>query len=294
MTNSQLTIFIKIAETGSFTKAGLELNMTQPAVSRAISTLETELGVVLLIRDRRNGVLLTDIGRRLLTMFREILKSYERIEQEISREKGLEIGTIRVGAFPVASAYFLPKIMRAIAYKYPHLEFELHEGTIDEVKEWLHTRIIDVALIIPPDEAFETIPLYKERMYAVMRDDHPLAGNEVISVKDISGNPLINCKSGYETPIVELFQRAETELEIKFIIKNVNTLLSMVQEGLGMSILSELAMQSLPPNVIKLELSPEGYREIRLAVPSLEEASLAVKLFIETALELFAPAARRV
>lgn len=262
--------------------------MTQPAVSRAMSTLEAELGVALLIRDRRNGIMLTDIGRRLLGMFRDILKSHERIEQEISKEKGLEVGTIRVGAFPVASSYFVPKIISAIIAKHPKLEFELHEGTIDEVKEWLDTRVIDIAFIIPPDEAFETVPLYKERMYAVLREDHPLGGSDVISVKELSGYPLISCKSGYEIPIVDLFQRAETDFTIKFIIKNFNTVLSMVQEGLGFAILSQLSLQSLPPNVIKRELRPEAYRDIRLAVPSLEEASLAVKLFIQTALALFA------
>ncbi len=64
MTHSQLQLFVKIAETGSFTKAGQELNMTQPAVSRAISTLESELDVTLIIRDRKNGIILTDLGER--------------------------------------------------------------------------------------------------------------------------------------------------------------------------------------------------------------------------------------
>jgi DNA-binding transcriptional LysR family regulator len=59
MNNSQLQLFVKIAETGSFTRAGQELNMTQPAVSRAISSLENELDVTLIIRDRRNGIVLT-------------------------------------------------------------------------------------------------------------------------------------------------------------------------------------------------------------------------------------------
>lgn len=72
MNISQLNLFVKIVETGSFTKAGELLHMSQPAVSRAISTLESELGVILLIRERRNGVIhLTDIGTRLLVMFRD-------------------------------------------------------------------------------------------------------------------------------------------------------------------------------------------------------------------------------
>lgn len=64
MTITQLRVFVKVAETGSFTKAGQLLNMTQPAVSHAISAIEAELDVKLIIRDRRNGLMLTDTGKR--------------------------------------------------------------------------------------------------------------------------------------------------------------------------------------------------------------------------------------
>ncbi len=80
MTHSQLILFVKIAETGSFTKAGQELNMTQPAVSRAISTLESELEVTLIIRDRKKGIILTDVGERLLAIFRDILNGFNKVE----------------------------------------------------------------------------------------------------------------------------------------------------------------------------------------------------------------------
>jgi len=63
MNNSQLQLFVKVAETGSFTRAGQEMNMTQPAVSRSISSLENDLGVTLIIRDRRNGIMLTEPAR---------------------------------------------------------------------------------------------------------------------------------------------------------------------------------------------------------------------------------------
>ncbi|MBG9804496.1 LysR family transcriptional regulator [Brevibacillus laterosporus] len=287
MTHSQIELFVKIADTGSFTKAGLELNMTQPAVSRAISTLESELDVTLLIRDRKNGIMLTDVGKRILVLFRDILQSFEKVHQEIASEKGLEIGTIRVGAFPVASAHFLPKMIKVMTEKYPQLEFVIYEGTIDEIKEWLETRVVDIGLIIPPDDEFETIPLFRERMYAVIRDDHPFQNRSVISVKDLGSESLISCKSGYEPPIVDLFNRARVDLNIRFVVKNVNTALSMVQEGLGIAVLSQLSLWALPPNVLKRELEPEAFREIRLAVPSLKESSIAVQMFIHTARELF-------
>ncbi len=287
MNNNQIRLFVKIAESGSFTKAGQELNMTQPAVSRAILSLESELEVKLLLRDRRNGLLLTDIGKRILVVFREILMGFDKVHQEICAEKGLEQGSIRVGAFPAASAHFFPKIISSIARKYPHIEIQLHEGSIAEVKEWLESRIIDIGLIIPPFREFETIPLYREKLYAVLRDDHPLQQKSVVCVQDLTNEPMLLCRAGYETPVVDLFNRSGSILKVKYEVNNYATALNMIQEGLAVGVMSELSLFSLPPNVVVRELEPEAYRDIHLAVNSLAESSIAVKLFIETALQLF-------
>lgn len=288
MNNNQIRLFVKIAESGSFTKAGLELNMTQPAVSRAISSLESELDVKLLLRDRRNGLMLTDIGKRILVIFREILMGFDKVSQETHSEKGLGKGVIRIGAFPVASAHFVPKIIRSIAERYPNIKISLQEGSISEVKEWLESRIIDVGLLISPCEEFETVPLYREKLYAVLRDDHPLHQRSVVCVKELDDEPMLICRAGYEPPVVDLFRRSNSNLNVKYVVNNYATALNMVQEGLAVGVMSELSLLSLPPNVVTRELQPDAYRDIHLAVSSLTEASIAVKLFIETALHLFA------
>lgn len=287
MTNTQLKLFVKIAQTGSFTKAGIELNMTQPAVSRAISSLEDELGIALLIRDKGKGIMLTDIGKQILDHCHDILNSHDKIEQAIAREKGLEVGTIRVGAFPVASARFLPKIIKYISAKYPGVTLELHEGTIDELKQWLRERRIDVGFILPPAEEWHTIPLYREKMYVAVTEGHPFSKLPAVPVQMLAGEKMISCKEGYEQPILELFERGHTDLEIKYVVHNVNTALGLAQEGLGIPILSEFNVQTLPPGIVKRELSPDAYRDILIALPSLEEASHAVRLFVDTTLELF-------
>ncbi|MCY9513155.1 LysR family transcriptional regulator [Paenibacillus apiarius] len=270
-----------------FTRAGEILHMTQPAVSRAISNLESDLDVTLMIRDRKNGIILTDIGKRVLVQLREILKGFEKMEQEIAAEKGLEIGTIRIGAFPTASAYFLPKIIRTIQQNYPNLEFDLYEGTINEVEKWLASRVIDVGIITLPNEDLEILPLYKDKMVAVLRDDHPLQDQPFIRINDLDNEPLIICKGGNELPIIDTFNKTGTNLQVKFVVHNTSALLNMIQEGLGLAILSELSLTTLPPNVHVRELEPQVVRDINLAIPSLKESSLAVQLFIKTAQELF-------
>ncbi|MFC9774552.1 LysR family transcriptional regulator [Paenibacillus chitinolyticus] len=289
MTHSQLMLFVKIVETGSFTKAGEQLNMTQPAVSRAISALESELGVTLMIRDRKSGVILTDIGLRLLAIFRDILHGYNKVEQEVTAEKGFEVGTVRVGVFPIVSAHFLPKILRVIGEKYPGLTFELHEGTIDEIKKWLDSRMIDVGWIIPPINELETIPFFRDELCLLHRDDHPLQNRPTIHITDLDNEPMIVCKGGFVTPIYELFQQFGATLHAKYDGHNISTALSMIQEGLGVSIVSKtsLSLSALPPNVRVRTIDPQPYREIHLAVPSLKEAPHGVKLFLQTARELY-------
>jgi DNA-binding transcriptional LysR family regulator len=289
MTHSQLMLFVKIAETGNFTKAGEQLNMTQPAVSRAISTLESELGVILMIRDKKKGIIFTDIGKRLIVIFREILHGYNKVEQEITAEKGFEVGTVRIGTFPIVSAHFLPKILKVIGEKHPGLMFELYEGTIDEIKEWLSSRIVDVGWIIPPNGELEGIPFFKDELCLLLRDDHPLQSRPKIHITDLDNEPMIVCKGGFVTPIYELFQQFGIALRVKYDGHNITTALSMIQEGLGVAIVSttSLSLSVLPPNVRVRTIEPQPFREIHLAAPSLKEAPHGVKLFLQTARELY-------
>ncbi|ASS72677.1 LysR family transcriptional regulator [Bacillus atrophaeus] len=289
MTITQLQVFVKIAETGSFTKAGQALNMTQPAVSHAISAIEAELGVKLIIRDRRNGLMLTDTGKNILVHIREVLKGIEKVEQVAAAEKGLELGTIHIGTFPSASAHFMPKLISVFKQKYPKLELILHEGTVDEVREWLQSRIIDAGILLFPARDMEYIPLKKDKMVVVLRDDHPLCSRSAITLNDLDQEPMVVCYGGYESPFIELFKQAGSTLNTAYTVYNVNTSINMIRESLGLAIISELSMSGmpLPEHVVTRDLDPQVFREIQLAVPSLKEASLAVQLFIQTAQELF-------
>ncbi|AFJ63594.1 MULTISPECIES: LysR family transcriptional regulator [Bacillus] len=289
MTITQLRVFVQIAETGSFTKAGQALNMTQPAVSHAISALESELGIKLIIRERRNGVRLTDTGGKILVHIREVLKGIEKAEQLAAAERGLEQGTIHIGTFPAASAYFIPKLISVFKKRYPKLELVLHEGTADEVKEWLQSRMIDAGILLFPTEDMDSFLLKKDKMAAVMHKDHPLAARSTVTIKDLDGEPMVVCEGGYTSPFAGLFKQAGAELCAAFTVFNVSTSINMVREGLGMAILSDMSMAGnpLPEEVVIKEFTPDVFREVQLAVPSMKDASLAAKLFIDVAEELF-------
>ncbi len=288
MTITQLQVLIKTVELGSFTKAARVLNMTQPAVSHAISSIESELGVTILIRDKRKGLIVTDVGSRILVHIREILNGVEKIEQEVAMEKGHEVGTIRIGSFPSASAHFLPKMINHFKEKYPNLEVVLYEGTIKEVEDWLVSRVVDIGIVILPNKEMEIVPLTKGKMVVILREDHPLCKKDAITIRDLENEPIILGKGGYEPPIIDMFKQVNVPLRAEYVISTVTTALNMIQEGLGIAILAELSLTNLPKNVQTRELEPQVWREIALAVPSLKDSSIAVQLFIEEFQALFA------
>ncbi|MBU4642531.1 LysR family transcriptional regulator [Bacillus toyonensis] len=288
MTITQLQVLIKTVELGSFTKAAKALNMTQPAVSHAISSIESELDITILIRDKREGLIVTDVGERILVHIREILNGIEKIEQEVAMEKGHEVGTIRIGSFPSVSAHFLPKMINLFKEKYPNLEVVLCEGTIKEVEDWLVSRVIDIGIVILPNKDMEIVPLAKGKMVVILREDHPLCKKDAITISDLENEPIILCKGGYEPPIIDMFKQVNVPLRAEYVISTVTTALNMIQEGLGIAILAELSLTNLPKNVQTRELEPQVWREIALAAPSLKDSSIAVQLFIEEFQALFA------
>lgn len=287
MNKSLLQLIVAISETRNFTTAGEKMNMTQPAVSRAVTSLERELGVTLIIRDRRHGVALTPVGERTVRVFREILQGYDKVDQEIAKEKGLETGCVRIGAFPVAASYFVPKLISQIKQHYPKLEFSIVEGTIADVQEWLDNRQIDVGLLIPSDKTTDSFPLYREGIYAVMRDDHRLNGKSIIRPEDLREEPMLICKAGYEPPVLSWFESAGETPKVKYILYNYRTALQMVLAGEGLAVMSELSLLDRPQGLTLKRLSPQAYRDIHIASGPVEDCTIAVKLFIEAAQKVF-------
>lgn len=287
MNESQIKLIVKISEIGNFTKAGEELHMTQPAVSRAVAAIESELGTKLITRNRKNGIVFTEVGKRILIIFRNVLSELQKINELIADEQGLEIGKVHIGAFPTACARFIPKIIRTMKEKHPGLEVKLSEGSVDQVKEWLRSKTIDVGIIIPPDKDFDIIPLLKDQLIVVMHSNHSLYQKEIIGIPDLQEEEIILGRGGYELQIHSLFKEYQLNPQVRFVVDQIDTALSMVKEGLGITITTKKNILSLPDQVVFRELNPNTFRDINIAVPDIKDLSKATDLFIQIALSLF-------
>ncbi len=288
MNRSQIQLIVQISETGSFTKAGEELHMTQPAVSRAVATIESQLGTKLIERDKKNGLFFTDVGERILVIFRKILSELQKVDELVAAEQGLEIGKLHIGAYRTACTRFVPKIIRAMENQYPGLEIKLSEGSVGQVKEWLRSKCIDVGIIIPPDKDFDTVHLMKDQLIVLMHSSHPLYQKETIGIPDLQGEDILMGKGGYEVQVHDLFKKYNLTPKVRFEMEYIETGLSMIQEGLGITITTKKNIWSLPDQVVFRELKPDTFRDINIAVVDMKDISKATDAFIQTALTLFA------
>ena len=281
-------ILAKVIELGSFTKAAEKLSMTQSAVSHAISSLETEWGTQLLIRDRRKGISLTEIGQKTLPHIREVLKRIETINQEIALATNLETGIIRIGTFASASSCLLPKLLVKFQKKHPKIEFKFYEGTYEEITEWLQSRIIDIGFVVKgksnPD--FDLVPLIKDKMVVAFHPEHKFLHKDTIDMHDLEKEPFIMPTGMYQSHVEELFEEAQIKPSIRFEVHDCTTIANMVQEGLGVTIGPELFLKT-QQNIKIGNLNSTNYREVALACSAISEASPAVKEFLNVAEKVF-------
>ncbi|TXL65725.1 LysR family transcriptional regulator [Cerasibacillus terrae] len=274
-------IFNKVVELGSLTKAGEELSLSQSAVSHAIASLESEWGFSILNRGRA-GITLTSNGERVLRYVREILKWNNEMVQEIADINGLEIGTIRIGTFSSVSVQWLPEILKEFSNHYPSIDIELFEGDYDEIEEWIFNGEVDFGFLsIPTSYQFEVIPLKKDRMLCILSEDHPLAKKSKVSFGEVEKEPLIRAKQGSDNDLRRILKENNVTPNVKFELEDDQAIFSMVQHGMGISILPEMALYRLPAKIRVLNLEQENYRTIGIAAKSFNNLAPATKKFIE-------------
>ncbi|MEK4711953.1 LysR family transcriptional regulator [Sporosarcina sp. FSL K6-5500] len=274
-------IFSTVVESGSLKQAAEIHGLTQSAVSHAIASLESEWGFTILIRGRA-GIKLTSNGERVLRHIHEMLKWNEQMMQEIANIKGLEIGTVRIGTFSSVSVQWLPEILKSFNADLPAIEIKLLEGDYDTLEHWIATGAVDFGFVsLPTSKSFEVIFLKKDRMLCVLPDEHRLANQQEVSFADIKEEMLIMSKKGSDNDLKRIFHENNVTPHIKFELADDQAIISMVQNGMGISILPEMVLYRVPHNVRILSLEGEHYRSIGIAAPSFNTISPAAQKFID-------------
>ena len=269
----QLKTFIRVAETGSLSKASDRLRLAQPALSRHIKLLEQAVRAPLFVRSGR-GMLLTDAGQRLLNRVAGLVYQLESSLDEVRSSGAMPSGTVAFGMMPTVSYLLAARLMRRVAEELPAVSLRVVDGYAGHLIDWLQRGEIDATLLYGPASDFHarTTSLAFEELVLV----GPTAASEVrtdsISTKMLAGFDLVlpSRPHGLRAVAEAAARKAGVELKVRFEADSFHVLKELVEIGLGRTLLPRSAIHREETaghlQAIRIR-NPKIMREIVLALP---------------------------
>ena len=276
---------LKVVEIGSYTHAAEILGYTQPALSQMITSLEREIGITLLYRSRY-GVRLTPEGEQLFPMIQKTVQQYEDLRRMEDEIKGLDSGLIRIGTVSSVSCHWLPGIIRKFWAKYPHVQLVFHQGDYTSICNWVQTGTVDFGFVNPAAaKGLETLSLRFDPFAAVLPKTHPLAQKAEVTLQELAAEPFLLLEEGCYSEPLEAFRKAGITPDIRLTMHDDYSILSMVEQGLGYSLLAELVLKKTAYDVAVLPVEPPIRRTMALVMKDRRSLSTASKTFMRFILE---------
>jgi molybdate transport repressor ModE-like protein len=262
----RLKVLREVAARGSFSAAAEELYLSQSAVSQQVAALEKEVGMALLERTRE-GPKLTDAGRALLVHAEAAIARLEEAEHELAAIAGLEGGELRIASFPSATMTILTEALSRFAANHPKVALTSTEHEPDESLRMLKAADIDVAIVFdypllqeaPPDRDVDLMPLLTESMHLALPRDHPKASVGPVKLADFADEAWL-CgvrPSSCGRAIVEACREAGFDPRIAFESEEYQVLQGYVAAGLGVTLLPDMVLPTLHPDLVVVPTQPE-------------------------------------
>lgn len=260
----QLRYLVTLSETLNFRKAAEQLFVTQSTLSAGIKELESLLGITLLERDKRS-VRMTPVGERVVERARSLLA---QAEDMVALARGAQeplAGLLRLGIIPTIAPFLLPAIAPTARNVHPKLQLYLREDLTSRLIEQLHAGDLDFALIALPYETGDLVvrELFRDEFWFVAREDDPLARLKEVAVREIDPERVLLLEEGHclrdhaiEACGTARMSRREGALEAT----SLYTLLQMVEGGLGVTLLPEMAIKAGVLNGTRLLARPFANR----------------------------------
>ena len=277
----QLEILTAVVKCGTFSDAAMELEISQSAVSRAIASLELELGVALLSRGRL-GAKLTSVGERIIPHARAMLDLREHIDYEVNLAKGLYNSRLRIASFRSAATHLLPANIARFRNRFPHVEVSLAELDPAGVEQSLREGQTDVGLLpLPRSEEFNTIEIVRDE-YVVLLPKEEVPPPKRLTWEALSAYSFILFNYAECTSAVRNhWDQCGQSFKVGYVIKEDSTIVSMVAQGLGAAVLPKLAAIPIPDDVYVRSLPIRLDRIIGAATLASTPPAPAAKAFLE-------------
>ncbi|MFJ9850589.1 LysR family transcriptional regulator [Streptomyces sp. NPDC101150] len=288
----QLRALVAVVDAGGFGTAATELGLSQSAVSHAVASLERTLAAPLVVRS--TPVRTTALGEVILPHARSALAAADAIFDAADRHCATTGGTVRLAATPTVCQGLLPSLLRDWSERLPAIRIRVFEGSGEETAAWLASAAADAAIVVDPPLASDGAEphagsgalLATDPFLALLPQDHPLAGEETVHVADLADDPLVLSPNGCERHIRTIHRLAGEDYTPAHRVRDLGTLISMVQAGLGISILPEVSRPLVPDDLVLVRITPHHSRRLVLCGPRERPWSPAVRALVDSVAQL--------
>jgi len=282
----KLEAMMTAVEQGSFTRAAEMLGYTQSGLTHMMNSLEKDVGFPLLTRGHY-GVKLTPAAQRIEPLIRRFLTAGEELEREIQQLHTAEEETVRVAAYASIAMHWLPEIIQQFRSEYAGVHVDIQMGSVEEVYRWVREGKVDMCFASWQEGVnLEWVHLRDDPLLVILPRTERAKEGQSFAVSDFEGREFLMPSMGFSLDITRVFNRFGVRPAIRDTQVNDSVVISMVEHGLGISILSELVLQGRKSDVLALPMDPPAVRDLGIAVRSKKELSPMARKFLAQARDM--------
>ena len=278
----EIRYFLALAGTLNFTRAAEQCNVTQPALTRAVKSLEDKVGGPLIHRERGNTHL-TELGRLMRPYFAEVLGRMEEARRRAQDFVRLNDTTLRVGLMCTIGPSKLIDLFGAFHHRYQGVQLYLKDGAAGALEACLTQGELDLAIYCKPEEpsdALHTLPLYAERFVVAVAPSHRLASLAQVRLADLEGENYLNrANCEYKDFLRDIRERQGVQIRYMYASERDDWIQCMAMAGLGFTLIPEFAV-TVPGLVTRPLIEPEVVRHVNLVTVRGRPHSPAVGAFV--------------
>ena len=254
---------------GSLTAAASELGYTQSGLTHMMNSLETELGLSLLLRSK-SGVRLSPAGQELLPEMRRLCEAADALNLAAEQLRQRNCSTLRLGAYSSIARHWVPQILAEYRKVCPDTQVSLIMDGLQELYSAVREDELD-CIMTSYDEALAQglgwIPLWEDELVAVLPENYPL-DEDFLPVEHFDESQFLMPSQGADTYILPIFAASPRKIGPHIINTNLDdeSIVSMVEHGLGVSLLSRLVVKGMRYHVKIVPIAPKHFRSLGIAV----------------------------
>ena len=260
----QIEVFLKVAETKNFTRAGDIVGLSQPALSLLISQFEEELGLKLFHRTTRN-VELTKAGQEFLPNAIRIVQDVENTMDSLKQTAAVLRGSVHVSYLPSLSSSLMADCIQDFSRSFPEIELRVEELTAGPIIDAVATGSSDlgVGIFLEERKIIRFVPMFSDKLVLLCSENSPFASKTSVNWNDITSEPFIflNVATSVRSLINSACVQNNVILKNAYEVNFMSTAISFVRVNLGMTIL---------PTTALADFSLDGIKTINLVGPELE------------------------